>query len=409
MQEQLKKLPDSAGVYFFKHGKEILYIGRATSLKDRVRSYFGDDLIRTRGMLLVDMVGKADSIEFEKTDSVLEAIILEATLIKKHQPYYNTKEKDDKSFNYVVITDEEFPQVLLVRERELESNGLKTKNLPAGRQDLKLKTTFGPFTSGGLLRDALKIIRKIFPFFDNRCKVDAKRPGVGHSIGLCPAFGISAKEYAKTVRNIKYFFEGKKSALITLLEKEMKGYAKKQEFEKADDIKRQIFALEHINDIALMREERTNQKSVRIEAYDVAHTSGKEVVGVMTVVIGGEVSKNDYRKFKLSRDENNDVKALREILERRFTHEEWGLPDIVVVDGSTAQIRVAKDIVGKYFEAKGAPHVVAVTKDAGHRASGLQGDRALVKRYERDIVLANAEAHRFALRYHRQRRGKLSK
>lgn len=395
--EQIKKLPDAPGVYFFKHGKDILYIGRATSLKDRVRSYFSNDLIRTRGMLLVDMVGKADGLDFEQTDSVLEAIILEAKLIKKHQPYYNTKEKDDKSFNYVVITDEEFPQVLLVRERELEKKGVTAKHV------------FGPFTSGGLLRDALKIIRKIFPFFDNRCRADSKRPGVGHSIGLCPAFGISSKEYAKTVRNIAYFFEGKKSALITLLEKDMKGYAKKQEFEKAENSKRQIFALEHINDIALMKEERTHQRSVRIESFDVAHTSGKEVVGVMTVVIGGEVSKKDYRKFKLSKDENNDVKALKEILERRFTHEEWGLPDIVVVDGSTAQIRAANSVVSNFFDKKDAPHVVAVTKDSSHRAARLQGDRALVRRYERDIVLANAEAHRFALGYHRQRRGRIGK
>jgi excinuclease ABC subunit C len=104
--QDLKKyhLPDAPGVYFFKAGNRVLYIGKATSLKDRVKSYFSIDLISTRGPLLVDLIYKANKIDFIKTDSVLEAVILEANLIKKHQPKYNTKEKDNKSFNYVVIT-----------------------------------------------------------------------------------------------------------------------------------------------------------------------------------------------------------------------------------------------------------------------------------------------------------------
>ncbi|KKR46063.1 MAG: UvrABC system protein C [Parcubacteria group bacterium GW2011_GWC1_40_13] len=118
---QTKKLPDAAGVYLFKKGKEILYIGKATSLRDRVRSYFSADLANTRGQFIVDMVGKAEKIDYFKTDSVLEAIILESNLIKKYQPKYNTKEKDDKSYNYVIITKEDFPRVLLIRGRELEA------------------------------------------------------------------------------------------------------------------------------------------------------------------------------------------------------------------------------------------------------------------------------------------------
>src|ERR1035437_9957327 len=113
------KIPDKPGVYFFKKDKEIIYIGKATSLKDRVRSYFGKDLIETRGPLLVDMIFHAGKIEWKITDSVLEALILEASLIKKHQPKYNTKEKSDKSFNYVVITREKLPRVIIVRGRQL--------------------------------------------------------------------------------------------------------------------------------------------------------------------------------------------------------------------------------------------------------------------------------------------------
>src|SRR3989338_6324858 len=109
------KLPDKSGVYFFKKGKNILYIGKATSLRDRIKSYFSKDLINTRGPLILDMVFKADNIKWKVSQSVLEALILEANLIKKHQLYYNTREKDDKSFNYVVITTEKLPKVVIVR------------------------------------------------------------------------------------------------------------------------------------------------------------------------------------------------------------------------------------------------------------------------------------------------------
>ena len=125
-----KIIPEKPGVYFFLKGRDILYIGKATSLKDRTKSYFGKDLINTRGPLILDMVFKADNMKWQETDTVLEALILEANLIKKHQPYYNTKEKDDKSFNYVCITKDDpegkstsygagMPQVLIVRGRNL--------------------------------------------------------------------------------------------------------------------------------------------------------------------------------------------------------------------------------------------------------------------------------------------------
>src|SRR3989344_3108304 len=121
LYKQLKKFPDLPGVYLFKKGKEILYIGKATSLKDRVRSYFIADLANTRGQFIFDMVGKAGKIDYLKTDSVLESIILESNLIKKYQPKYNTKQKDDKSYNYVVITKEDFPRVLLIRGSNIKN------------------------------------------------------------------------------------------------------------------------------------------------------------------------------------------------------------------------------------------------------------------------------------------------
>ena len=134
------KLPNIPAVYFFLKGKEIIYIGKATSLRDRIKSYFGKDLIEARGPLLVDMIFHSDKIKWQATDSVLEALILEASLIKKHQPKYNTKEKDDKSFNYVVITKparttvqsggEKLPKVIIVRGKVLQQ---EQKNFGPGR------------------------------------------------------------------------------------------------------------------------------------------------------------------------------------------------------------------------------------------------------------------------------------
>ena len=115
-----KKLLDAPGVYkFLDARRRILYIGKATSLRDRVKSYCVKGVDTARGPIIVEMLEKTHSVSLEQTDSVLDALILEAVLIKKYQPKYNTKEKSDKSFNYVVVTDENFPRILIIREKEL--------------------------------------------------------------------------------------------------------------------------------------------------------------------------------------------------------------------------------------------------------------------------------------------------
>lgn len=317
-------LPESPGIYIFKDIEgNILYIGRATSLKDRVKSYFSNDLIQTRGPLLVDMVTKAKNIEFIETDSVLEAIILESNEIKKYQPYFNTKEKDNKSYNVVVITDEEFPRIAIVRERSLDT--FKSK----------IKYQFGPYPQGTLLRDALKIIRKIFPFRDEKSNLKHQE-SFYKSIGLSPKTDSpdSKKEYQKTIRNLVLFFQGKKKELIRTLEKEMNEYAKNQDFESAQNVRNTLYALSHIQDVSLIKAEKGNvRRGFRIEAYDIAHMSGKNTVGVMTVVIDGEIEKSEYKKFKISKDVNDDVAGLKEILTRRISHPEWSMPNLIVIDG----------------------------------------------------------------------------
>ena len=418
------KLPNKPGVYFFLQGKTILYIGKATSLRDRTKSYINKDLINTRGPIILDMVTLADNVKWEETDSVLEALILEAELIKKYQPKYNTKEKSDKSFNYVCITKEEIPKVLIVRGRNLEKE--------------KYQSVFGPYTNATQLKEAMKIIRRIFPFIDEQ---SSKKDNYEfyRQIGLTPELNITSKnnafrkvlgsprriplearpdhsekhsfspleKYLENIKNLKLFFKGKKKDVVRNLNKEMKKAIKEREFEYAGEIKRQLFALSHISDIALIKNDISDKHFVgtfRIEAYDVAHMSGKNMVGVMTVVENNQAIKSEYKKFKIRTQSGaNDIGALTEILERRFNHLEWRYPDLIVVDGSTAQINATKKVLAKI---KLEIPIVSVIKDEMHRARAIGGDKEYALKCGSIIILANSEAHRFAISYHKNMRAK---
>jgi excinuclease ABC subunit C len=399
--QYIKKLnlPDLPGVYFFKNGSDTLYIGKATSLRDRVRSYFANDLIATRGPLLVDMVTKADKIDFEVTDSVLEALILEATLIKKHSPYYNTKEKDDKSFNWVVITKEDFPRVLTIRGRELEK-GL----------DFPISEKFGPFTQGNSLKEALKIIRKIFPF-RSECDLNLDRPCFNYQIGLCPgtcAGLISKADYNKIIHHLKQFLSGKKKTLVKELNSEMKNLAKEHKFEEADMVKRTLFALQHIQDVALIKENVDSPVVVnnfRIEAYDVAHHAGAAEIGVMVVNESGELTPQKYRLFNIKGSQRDDLAALKELFTRRLNHSEWTFPDLIVVDGDKRQIKVVTQIlVDKNLDIP----VVSVVKNEKHQPKAIIGGATVTKKYSKQILKINGEAHRFAIQAHRRQLRKKS-
>ena len=408
----LKKLriPDSSGVYFFKKGKKILYIGKATSLRNRVKSYFNKNIIVSRGQLIKKMINEAGSVLFIKTDSVLEAFILEANLIKKYQPKYNTKEKDDKSFNYIVITKEDFPRVLAVHGKDLE------KKYPA--KDIKY--LFGPFPYGNIFNAAMKIIRKMFPFRDI-CFPYSNKPCFNRQIGLCPgvcAGEVSKIEYGRIINRVKLFFEGKKSLLIKSLRQEMLSYAKKKDFEKANVIKKTAFALNHIQDVSLIKEEfrrppiifgerflkkndLNNYNTRRIEAYDMAHTSGVNTVGVMTVVENGTAKKSNYRKFNiLDKTSGNDTASLAEILDRRLKHNDWSLPYIIAVDGGKAQVNVARKVLNKYGY---KITIVGIVKNKKHKPKMIVGDKKIIINHEKEILLANYEAHRFALSFHHKK------
>ena len=424
-RSQLTKidLPDVPGVYLFTKGrgksKKVLYVGKATSLRDRVRSYFDDDLISTRGPRVVDMVTTADGITHETTPTVLEALVREAALIRHYDPPANAMGKDDKTFLYAVITDEEIPRVIAVRGNDIDFEKMRTKaGVPA-------TAIHGPFPSGYQLREGLRLIRRIFPFYDTQRPLNEIAQGrnkhsqahveFNRQIGQYPR-NMDKKDYARSIRNVSLFLAGRVKTLRTTLTREMKQAAKDTRFEDASEIRRQLFALDHIQDVSLIREDRGQDKSApRIEAYDTAHISGTNAIGVMAVVENGVPVKEDYRTFRIrgfmqstkgvsreAKKMNDDIASLKEVLSRRMGHPEWQMPRAIVVDGGRTHKKAAEMVLQ---ELGIMIPVAAVVKDEKHRPREVIGAlRAGIS--EADAVLANSEAHRFSLARHRAARSR---
>lgn len=403
-------LPDVPGVYLFKKGRMVLYVGKATSLRDRVRSYFDDDLIATRGARIVDMVTAADKVSFEPMPTVLEALVREAVLIKQYQPKANVEGKDDKTFLYTVITDEVWPRVLMVRGKDIDFTTRKSRsNLRAPRLGLDLQKVFGPFPSGPQLKEALRLIRKIFPFYDTPKPVTTKSRHIRTTVEFNRQIGqyprtIDEVAYRKSIRRIALFFAGQTTKLHKTLAREMAAAIKDERFEDAAEIRRELYALGHMQDVSLIKEDRAeSMDGLRIEAYDTAHLSGTNAIGVMVVFKDGIPSKKEYRTFSIRGiQKNDDISSLKEILLRRLAHQEWEFPNVIVVDGGKLQKTAAESVLTKMGF---AISVAAVIKDERHHPREVLGAcRAGLS--EADIVLANAEAHRFSLSRHRLARSR---
>jgi len=437
IKEKLNKLPNNPGVYtFLDNKKRILYIGKATNLKSRVGSYFqGRD---ERGIRIVSMVAQIADIKIQETDSVLEALILEANLIKKFQPKYNVERKDDKSFSYVTISKEEFPRIEIVRESNLNkisndqfpmTNKIPNpksqikKNILNTKYQIRYTKVYGPYTSKKQLEIALKIIRKIFPYHSNKQKTE--KGCLDFQLGRCPgpyAGAISREDYAKNIRGIRMILEGKKKSLIKSLEREMKDFSKKNEFEKAVELRNKIFALKHIQDVALItsenfsltpalsRRERGNEEeNLRIEAYDISNISGQYAVGSMVVFFNGEPDKSQYRKFKIKTIEgSNDVGMMVEVLFRRFRHLEWLKPDLILLDGGKGHLNMAEKVLKELgLEIP----LVAVAKGPDRKNAKIQmtNDKQTMNyKLPTTNFIKNImdEAHRFAISYHKKLRKK---
>lgn len=390
--------PKTPGVYIMKnrHG-EVLYVGKAGNLRRRVTSYF----TRPHDGRIQKLVSEIAAIDYVTTDTAIEALIREAALIKKLLPPYNIKDKDNRSFLFIEITRERFPRLLLVRGNSLAEGA-----------------RFGPFTSARSLRNAMKILRKIFPWSTHPPDyvVDPastgkkiKRPCFDYEIGLCPgtcAGLIGRAEYLRIIKNLKLFFEGKKQRVIKSFTTEMKTASKQLEFERAEKLRRRIFALKHIRDVALIGENEivmpNEARPFRIEGYDISNISGTSAVGSMVVFIDGRPAKDQYRKFKIQTiTEPNDVGMLKEVLRRRFNNA-WPLPDIILVDGGKPQVNAAKVVLN--VSGLKIP-VIGMAKGPERKRTDIIGF-APKNINKKTLIRVRDEAHRFAISYHKKVRGR---
>ena len=296
IKEKVNQLPAKPGVYIFKDETgQILYIGKATNLRSRASSYFssGAKIMRP----IEAMIGRITDIAVQKTDSVLEALILESNLIKKYQPKYNAIGKDDKSFSYILLTKEEFPRFVVLRETDLDriqNSKSKIKNCNSKFKIDKIAKAFGPYTSKKQMEIALNILQKIFPYHSSPQKNE--KNCFNFQIGKCPgpyAGAISREDYLKNIHSIKMILEGRKKGLIKRLEKEMQKYAKDHEFEKAAEIRNKIFALKHIQDVALIsleNEQKSIENKIRIYGFDLSVYSIDANENILTKILNEKLA-----------------------------------------------------------------------------------------------------------------------
>ncbi len=371
LKEKIKDVPRLSGVYFWldKCG-QILYVGRATNLRARLSQYLQKD----RERRIAEMVALADDIRYEVTDTVLEAIILEAQKIKEHWPKYNVVDRDDRSFIYLVIPKTDYPKPVIIRGKDL-------KRFPPSKAQV-----FGPYQSFYLLRIALRLIRKIFPY--STCTPKSGKACFDYQIGLCPGICldlITAKEYQKNIKNICLLLLGDSQRLAKKLAKENPA---------------QLKALKQIQDVALLsKESNLGEKIVnRLEGYDISHHQGKESYGAMVVFEGGEPARDEYRLFKIKdAPPGDDERALAEVLLRRFKHLEWPRPDLVMIDGGTPQISfLARFLTENNINIP----IVGISKLGGdkliYRAQTAKSWRELSENIKPTLLKLRDEAHRFA-------------
>jgi excinuclease ABC subunit C len=430
-KSKISKLPKESGVYCFKSGRLILYIGKASNIKERVKNHFFQPAYRD-GLFM----NKVSKIGYFKTDSEIGALILEADLIKKYQPKYNILWRDDKNYFFVAITKEDFPQILITHQPKFKKSGLG------------LKTKYiGPFVDGKSLKQTLKILRKIFPY--RSCKNLPKRPCLWYQLSRCLApcllksklakqlplsYLKMKREYRNNTRNIAKIILGKGKQSFQILGKEMKESSRTQDFERAGKIRDQIRSLNKVFSHAKIFEEtiipvsensgqawlntqkiiqgllKTKRQISRIEAYDVSNIQGKEAAGSMAVFINGKSNKDFYRRFKIKIEgKPNDTAMIKEILNRRFKHPKWGWPDLILIDGGISQLNTAKKSKSKMKKAKLIPLMALAKKEnklyiENHKQPIFL--RSLPQEIFNLILHLRDEAHRFAINYHRKLRRK---
>ena len=400
-------LPTTPGVYQFydKTGK-ILYIGKAKNLRSRVKSYFlrAEELTESRSTAIYQMVQKIKKVKTISTDSELEAVLLEMELINKLQPKYNVRQKDDKSFYVIEISRDEIPKIELRRVKNVD---LKNKKY----------SYFGPYQSGEILKRALRILRKIFPYA-NCSKTKFQRQQkicktcLYADINLCPApcEKSSVPDCKKQVGYLKDFLSGKKKKIIRELSAEMKVLSRNRKYEEAAVIRDKLSAIEHLNRYSVgIKDSFLDFQNLaifpRIEAYDISNIGGEFAVGAMTVTTLGRIDKSEYRKFKIrSVMGANDLAMTAQILERRFKNS-WPEPNLIVIDGGIGQLNIARHVIK---DIKLDIPIVAIAKGKSRKKDEFRfstGEVAKIFQKKPELrnllIQARNEAHRFSRSYYR--------
>ncbi|MCX6786041.1 MAG: GIY-YIG nuclease family protein [Candidatus Komeilibacteria bacterium] len=374
------KIPTKPGIYkFFDNQGRLLYIGKAKNLKHRVKSYFTKSNARrsfSEGVspVKIQMVQQINKVEYILVGNENEAMILERNLIKKYQPPFNVDLKDDKSWLYAVITNEEYPKIILIRYKKQILNNKKNSN-----SKNQFSNYFGPYTSATAIRETLKMLKKIFPYYAPDGPARRSFSGGGPMIDLSKNHRshlhlgrylnkpvTDKKEWKKNIKLIKKFLNGKIEDFKIVLENKMKAAAKKKNFEQAGLIRDQLRALAIIgqkqqvlknNEIdenylikirknfqaleQLKKILKLKQSPLRIEAYDISNIGGQMAVGSLVVLTDGEIDTSQYRHFKIKTVKGaNDPAMMAEVIKRRLKND-WPLPDLMLIDGGPTQLNAA--------------------------------------------------------------------
>jgi excinuclease ABC subunit C len=417
--EKVKTFPTGPGVYLMKDAQGVLlYVGKAKNLRNRASHYFTRAAAEDpRTADLVKLIADVDHIV---TDSEVDALLLEARLVKDVQPRFNIELKDDKTFPYLQIrVREDFPRVEFTRKPR--------------RKGVKL---YGPFTSARSLRQAMQVLQRIFQF--RTCSLDIKaddsrwrwfRPCLLHSIRQCTApcnFRVTKEDYRKQIRALRLVLEGKKERLIREMDKEMQEASAALHFEKAarlrDDIaalrklsqrgevdrdpQPEVFPIDPKKGLHGLRKVLGLEKTPRtIEGVDIAHLGGESTVASLVTFIDGLPFKPGYRRFRIKSVEGvDDFASIREVVTRRFrrlSDEDQLFPDVLLIDGGKGQLNAAREA----FEALGleAPVLLSLAKREEEIYRPGDAEPLRLSRHAAALRLlqyVRDEAHRFAQHYH---------
>jgi len=427
LRERIAELPASPGVYLFKDARgRVLYVGKAKTLRTRVASYFqpAANLAETRGPDIERMIAKlVTDLDVLECDSEVDALLHEARLIKDIKPRFNLRQRDDKSFPYLMITTREaFPGVYVTRQ-------------PAG-EGVKL---FGPFIHPKELRAALPLLQRAFKFRTCSLHIDPDderrryfRPCILHNIKQCTApcgDRVSRANYRADITRLIRFLQSKRSEVVRQLTAEMQTAAEELHFERAAELRDELKAIEALAQRGLADEnlqpevfgptvidrrealaalaERLglDQTPRTVEGLDIAHLSGQETVGSVVTFIDGAPFKNGYRRFKIkSHDRNDDFASMREVVWRRYRHagmDESLFPDIILIDGGKGQLSAAYSAFDE-LEFR-PPILLSLAKKEEVLFVHGRDEPLRLKRADpalRLLQYVRDEAHRFAQHYH---------